>query len=237
MSGRDPSPARWSPGTRMTVFVAVMLPLVLSLAFWQLDRRGEKLAYEAQYFDRMGMLPVTPEPAGPYAPFTRLRLQGRYEPTHSFLVDNQVHQGRAGYRVVTSFADQSGRRWLVNRGWVAAAESRAQLPVFDTPEETVALVAVVWPDTGLPPLLGDDPWPTAWPKRVQRLDVAQMAARLEAAQPLEVRLEGGQPGVLAAADLGVDFNPSRHLGYAVQWFGLALALIAGYVIYGFRRHD
>lgn len=232
-----PEGRRWSPGRRMTAFVAVMLPMVLGLGLWQLDRRAEKLAYEAQYFDRMGMLPVEPTPDTRYEPFTRLRLQGRYEQDRSFLVDNQIHQGRAGYRVVTSFVDGGGRRWLVNRGWVAAPDSRERLPAFDTPGIPTTLVGVVWPDTGLPPLLAADRWPADWPKRVQRLDVAQMASQLEEAEPLEIRLETGQPGVLAAVDLGVDFNPSRHMGYAVQWFGLAAALLAGYVIFGLRRHD
>jgi cytochrome oxidase assembly protein ShyY1 len=210
---------------------------VVGLGIWQLDRRSEKLAYEAQYFDRIGMLPADAVSSERHEPFTRLRLHGQYEANRSFLVDNQIHEGRPGYRVVTSFRDAGGRRWLVNRGWIAAAESRDRLPGFDTPKGRVTVVGVVWPDTGLPPLLAEDRWGAAWPKRVQRLDVAQMAAQLEAAEPVEIRLEAGQPGVFAAAELGVDFNPSRHLGYAVQWFGLALALITGYVIYGFRRHD
>lgn len=220
----------------MTAFFAVMLPLVLSLGLWQLDRRAEKQGYEDQYYDRMGMLPVAPGDAAEYVPFQRLRLTGTFEAERTFLVDNQIHQGRPGYWVVTSFKDSGGRRWLVNRGWVPAPESRDALPGFRTPAGKLMLVGVVWPDTGLPPVLAEDSWADGWPKRVQRLDVARMSQLFERVAPVELRLERGQPGVFTSAGMNLDFRASRHMGYAVQWFGLALALIAGYVIYGFKRH-
>jgi surfeit locus 1 family protein len=55
------------------------------------------------------------------------------------------------------------------------------------------------------------------------------------AEPVEIRLEAGQPGVFAAAPVDVDFAPERHRGYAVQWFGLAGVLLTGYLIFGFSR--
>jgi len=32
-----------------------------------------------------------------------------------------------------------------------------------------------------------------------------------------------------------DFGPSRHVGYAVQWFGMALALLAIYIVVSLKR--
>ena len=32
-----------------------------------------------------------------------------------------------------------------------------------------------------------------------------------------------------------EFGPEKHIGYAVQWFGLAFALIAIYVIVGIKQ--
>ena len=227
---------RWAPGWQMTLFVACMLPVVVALGFWQLERREEKLAYEARYFDRVGMLPVAPAEATEDLGFQRLRIKGRFEGDNTFLVDNQLYQGRPGYWVVTSFAADNGDRWLVNRGWVSAPEYREQLPEVQTPTDSVELVAVAWPDTGLLPLLAEDTWPESWPKRVQRFDVAEMARLLVDVKPVELRLEAGQPGGFVPASLDADFQSSRHLGYAVQWFGLGLALITGFVIYGFKRN-
>ncbi len=232
---------RWRPGWTMTVFVAVMLPVVVSLGSWQLDRAAEKRGYEQQQLRRLGMPPITAR--WPLEPpdFQRVRLRGRFEAGRDYLVDNRVHQGRPGYWVVSRFVDDEGRRWLVNRGWTAAPASRQALPRVETPLGPVELVGVLWPDTGLPPLLAADPWPDTWPKRVQRLDVARMAERDAAGAvddsvvPVEVRLEAGQPGALVAAPQDLMFSPAKHLGYAVQWFALAAVLVVGYVIFGFKR--
>ena len=227
---------RWAPGWQMTLFFGCMLPLVLALGAWQLERRSEKLDYERRYFDRVGMLPAAPAEATEALAFQRLRIKGRFEREKTFLVDNQVYRGRPGYWVVTSFIADDGTRWLVNRGWTPASETRAQLPEVRTPTGPVELVAVAWPDTGLLPLLAEDAWGESWPKRVQRFDIAEMTRLLGDVEPVELRLEAGQPGGLVPVSLDADFQPSRHLGYAVQWFGLGLALTTGFVIYGFKRN-
>jgi cytochrome oxidase assembly protein ShyY1 len=46
-----------------------------------------------------------------------------------------------------------------------------------------------------------------------------------------------QPGVLVPAPQAHDFKAVMHRGYATQWFGLALVLSIGYIVYGLRRHD
>lgn len=219
----------------MAGFVAVMLPLVVALGFWQLERAAYKDALQARYFDRVGMLPVAmPLPGGDTA-FLRVRLQGRYHPDHHYLVDNRLKDGRPGYWVVSRFDAGHGRTYLVNRGWLEAPGSRQQLPAVPTPAGTQELIGVIWPDTGLPPLLADDPWPGTWPRRVQRLDVARMADEHPTTVALEVRLEPAQPGVFAPAPVDADFLPERHRGYAVQWFGLGGVLIVGFVIFGRLR--
>jgi len=220
----------------MTLFVALMLPVVLGLSVWQLQRAAEKSGYEAAYYDRLGMLPDSP-PArpGPGHAFMRIRLRGEFVEGRHYLVDNQVRQGRPGYWIVSEFLATDGRRWLVNRGWLPAPQTREELPPLPTPDGSVDLVAVVWPDTGLVPLLAPDPWPEGWPRRVQRLDVARMAANDPAVVPVEVRLEPGQPGVYAPAPVDVDFSPQRHYGYAFQWFALGVALLIGYLIFALRQ--
>ncbi len=122
-----------------------------------------------------------------------------------------------------------------NRGWIVAPSARERLPEVPTPDGHVRLVGMVWPDMGLPPLLAADPWPEAWPKRVQRLDVTRMAREGEAVAAAEIRLEAGQPGALEPAPVDVDFRAERHRGYAVQWLALAATLTAAYLVFGFKR--
>ncbi len=225
--------SKFNPGIKMTVFVMVMLPVLASLGIWQLNRGAEKRALENDYLRQLTRLPQTPALTGPAGDFSRLRLQGQYQP-QVFLVDNQVREGRPGYWVVQRFDDQHGQAFLVNRGYIAAPQSRGQLPGVDVPREKLAVVGMVWPYTGLVPVLDDDPWPDGWPKRVQRMDVARMA---ESAQtlPLEVRLEPGQTSVFAAAPFAAVLSDDIHLGYAATWFGLAAVLLAGYVVFGLKQ--
>ena len=97
------------------------------------------------------------------------------------------------------------------------------------------MVATVWPDLGQIPILADIPWGEQWPKQIQRLEIDRMAQLVDA-YPVELRLEGGQPGVLAAAPFAQVFSDVTHKGYALTWFGLSITLILGFVIYGFKHN-
>ena len=217
----------------MSLFTAMLLPVVLSLGNWQLNRAEEKRLFEQEYMDRIGALARIP--GAEVADFERVRLTGEYEAERYFLLDNQTRNGAIGYGVVSSFRTIDGRRWLVNRGFLMGDRARRTLPEVNVPSGTVTLTGLIWPDLGLVPVFGENVWPDGWPKLVQRLEVTRMAALLPDAVAAEVRLEPGQPGVLAAAPVELNMPASKHTGYAVQWFGLAAALSIGYVIFGFRR--
>ena len=223
---------RWNPGWRMTLFFLAFLPILLSLGAWQLDRAAQKRQMETAYLDKITSLPAIATAQALTSDFQRLRLVGRFADA-VFLVDNQVQAGQTGYWVLQAFDDTtSGRRLLVNRGFVAAPPVRSELPVVTAPAGEVTVLGVVWPFTGLIPLLDEDPWADGWPKRVQRLDVARMASVADA-EPVEVRLEAGQPGVASSAPV---LSDAKHRGYAATWFGLAAALCVLFAVYGLRRH-
>jgi cytochrome oxidase assembly protein ShyY1 len=219
----------------MSLFVCLLLPVVLSLGLWQLERAEEKRLLETAYVDQLAALPV--RPTGELEDFQRVRLEGTFEAGRDFLLDNQTRQGRIGYGVVTPLLADDGRRWLINRGFVAGDARRERLPEFRTPQGPVTVIGVVWPELGLMPLLAEDPWGAGWPKRVQRLEVERMAGLLDGAVAREIRLEAGQPGVLLAPLLSMNMPEDKHLGYAMQWFGLAAALCVGFLLFGYRKHD
>jgi len=217
----------------MTLIAAVFLPGLVALGIWQLDRGAQKRAMEADYLDQLTRLPVNAVSLDERVRFQRVALRGRFD-DEIFLIDNQVMGGAVGYWVVQVFTDESGGRYLTNRGFVPAPKRRDQLPRIDKPAGTVRVIGIVWPYTGLVPLWRDDDWSMGWPKRIQRLDVARMAAAVEAA-PLEIRLEPGQPGVAAAAPFARLLTDTKHLGYAATWFGLAVVLALGFVAFGVRN--
>lgn len=230
---------RFQPGWQMSVFVLVMLPTLVGLGSWQLRRGAEKEALETGYLARSGDLPLESAEVDRVdrtaMAFVRLRLRGTYIPDQYYLIDNQVFEGTVGYWVLHRFLTDDGRVWLVNRGFVAAGQRREQLPAVSTPSAPLVVTAVVWPDTGLQPRFGDPAIETPWPQQRQRIDVQTLAAEHPQGQPLELRLEPGQPGVLQPAPSSFASGAERHRGYAVQWFGLAAVLIIGFVVFGLRR--
>ena len=210
-----------------------MLPTVVSLGFWQLNRADEKAALEAAYFDQLGA--QVHEPGEKVEAFSRLVLRGEFG-TDQYLVDNQVLRGQVGYWVMQLFIAREGRRYIVNRGWIAASSARSQLPEAETPTGTVEIVVLVWPQMGLPPILGSDVWPEGEKIRVQRRDLDRMAKRSDALS-MEMRLEAGSAGALRVAPTNIEFGRERHIGYAVQWFGLGVVLIIGWIVVYRRGKD
>jgi cytochrome oxidase assembly protein ShyY1 len=225
------------PGWRMTLLVVCMLPLLVGLGVWQVKRGDYKRGLETAYLERLTQLPrEISEGAAPVdeaSEFLRLRLTGRYA-SEAFLVDNQVHRGTVGYWLVHVFDANDARRYLVNRGFVAGEARRDRIPEVDAPDGEVRLLGVLWPDTGLIPVLDEDEWADGWPKRVQRADIERMA-RTVGAEPFEVRLEPGQAGVSIAAPFAQVLSDAKHRGYAATWFGLAAAVMIGYAAYGVYR--
>jgi len=228
------------PSLALTVLVAVLLPIFLFLGWWQLQRAAEKSQLQAHYDALARDEPVwigrIPESAEALR-FHRVRVRGVYEPRFQILLDNRVHQGQAGYHVVTPLKiEGSDMRVLVNRGWVPIGASRATPPRIDTPSGTVDVLGVATLPSELPLKLvappGAGTWQLVWP--YLDLDRYRAATGLRV-QPVVVLLDpqsgaGGFDRHWARLDAGI----AVHQGYAFQWFAMALALLAVYVYLGVR---
>ncbi len=230
----------FKPGIRMTLFAACFFPVLMYLGLWQVDRGSLKRQLETQYLQQLTVLPLEraeismkQDDQGDYQPFTRIRLSGTFT-QRAFLLDNQVHDGTTGYWAYHVFETSSGERFLVNRGFLAAASQRNFLPVIPTTGGVITIVATVWPDLGLPPIFASEPWTENWPKRIQRRNLERMADAAKA-RAVELRLEAGQPGVLIAAPFAQKLSDLKHRGYALTWFGLAGVLLVSYLAFGLRR--
>jgi surfeit locus 1 family protein len=217
---------------KMNLLVGAFVPITILLGLWQLERGAEKRDLEMAYLDKLTTLPVPPMDADMKDPFRRIKLTGEFLPQY-YLVDNQVRSGQTGYWVVHMFRT-ARQTLLVNRGFVAAPPFREQLPEVDWPRGLVRTIGAVWPDTGLIPVYDQDQWTSRWPKRVQRRDIARMAKEV-AAEPVEIRLEAGQVGTLAAAPFAEVLSDDKHLGYAATWFGLCGTLVILYFYFGWRQ--
>ena len=234
-------PRRFRPGLAPSLAVAILVPLFLYLGYWQLQRADEKRVLQAEYDARAAgtVAMVERRLQRPEAlQFYRVVAKGYYEPDRQILIDNRVHQGRAGYHVITPLRLlDSDVRLLVNRGWIPLGADRDHPPAIDTPSgpQKIMGVATVPADkyfTLGPPEPLDRGWRRVW----QNMDLAQYAAAVPfPVQPVVVLLDpesdaGGFTRDWSRLDAGI----AVHQGYAFQWFMLAGALIAVYLFMSLR---
>lgn len=226
--------------TRRLGWAAALLAagLFVLLGQWQLQRMHGKQALLDAQAAAAGQTRTLAQALARTTPVQGIADHGRFLPGW-VLLDNQIRQGRAGVKVYRPFRSDSGAQLLVDLGWRALPADRT-LPVFTEPPSPVAVRGLLAP----PPAPGLALGPTAVPAGPSRW----LASRLQAAElaPLlgltdlpqrVLRLDPALP-FGEARDLDLLPNtlpPQRHLGYAVQWFALALAVLIVALVLELRR--
>ena len=225
------------PGWLPSLVVALLLPLLVGLGFWQLSRADEKRVLLAEFEARRQADPVAVTDLERLADLAhvRIRLQGQFDAGHSLLLDNRVRGGQVGVELLQPFYDQPSGLWLlVNRGWLPWPDRR-QAPRYSTPEQPLELVARVYVPPGSTFQLQADPTTSTWPKLVTALDPERLWRQLgRGGLAYEVRLEAGPAAYQTQWPL-VAMGPEKHTGYAVQWFALAAALFCLYLYFGWHN--
>src|SRR4051812_18812320 len=123
MSGRV-----FAPTWPMTTLTVVLFVGFIALGRWQWQRGMARQAIWDEYQRNSSPVEVPDGELDRVERFTRVVLKGHFEPAHQFVLDNRSHDGQPGYEVLTPFVLASGRRVLVDRGWVAFTGYRDRLP-------------------------------------------------------------------------------------------------------------
>lgn len=229
---------------RVTVLALCLLPVLLSLGFWQLDRAEEKRQLQALFDQRQqsGPVPIASLADSGDLRYQPVSLRGEFLNDKTLLLDNRIHQGRFGYEVVVPFRLRDAERIvLVNRGWVPGDSSRRSLPAPVPVTGPQLLTGTVYVPQGKLMVLAETR-DTGWPRVVQSVDVDSLRDAFE--QPLfayTVRLDAGSPGALETYWQVVNVQPAKHTGYAVQWFAMSatlvlIALLANTNLWSLFRH-
>lgn len=208
----------------------LLLGLLCSLGFWQLGRGEQKrqlllLQQEAVMAPALSLNSQAITDADRYRKVT---LVGHYDPAHQVLIDNQVMDGKNGYWVLTPFfiAEQN-KAVLVNRGWVALGNDRKQLPEVGFTAGQLEIIGRInrFPSVGIK-LDGMTQPSDGWPTVVQLLDANVLSSKLGyEIYDFQVELDPeADYGLRREWKTAVAIPPEKHQAYAVQWFGLALAL-------------
>jgi len=191
--------------------MSIIIALAISLGFWQLDRMKQK---ESQIEEKQSHT-------------TPLNITGHFIGPRLYL-DNKTYQGKVGYEVIDVFeTKESANRTtlrLINRGWIAATADRHELP--DIPNPTSSKIQLeVFPDT----------WSTRIPTAniehilpsVYRIQALNPEVQETLALPRQYFRATSGNGVLTTEhwqdqNNQLEMSPRRHLGYAMQWFSVAI---------------
>jgi len=231
----------FSPRPFTTLLAIVLIAVLASLGRWQLRRAAEKQVM-VDAFDRgADATRVVRLETAPLPRYQHVEARGAYDASRQILIDNMTDaHGRAGYFVITPFALSTGGWMLVNRGWVPVGASRKKLPAIDVAGDVRTLRgrADHLPTPGIQ--MGEraelmPPFPVVanFPSRTEIGHLLRETAWTSATDL--VLLDAGQPDGYLREWRPPGFPPLRNIAYAVQWFGLALALAVIYLVTNLHR--
>jgi len=233
-----PPPAhRYRPRLLPTVATVAGIALFVTAGQWQRGRMEQKEALRKQFDAASAAVPAAlpPDPADWAAwRYRSVAADGTFDGSRQILIDNKVEAGRAGYHVVTPLLLADGRAVLVDRGWIAAGETRTQLPISTPPAGAVTVHGRVnFPPSSYVELKHDAPAGVVW----QNLDPARFAS-ITGVKVLPIVLE--QTAALDAGDILVrtwpapDFGIEKHRIYMVQWYLFAATAACLWLYFNLR---
>jgi surfeit locus 1 family protein len=207
--------------------IVATLVLLVSLGFWQLDRANEKRAIEDQIaIAKSGDVELVAS-----AEFLKdkeyyhVRIQGSYIDDKQFIYDNQIVDQVSGYYVLTPFILKgASNAVLINRGfipWNGKRETLADIGIAEKLTEIEVKISkpVKRMELKTSEIKGE------FPVLIQALDLDEMSATaalnfVSVVGLLSPEAENGFVRQWEPYTVSIE----RHVGYAIQWFLMALVL-------------
>jgi len=120
---------------------------------------------------------------------------------------------------------------LVNRGWVAAGAYRDQLPEFETPAGIIRISGSLVEPSDNRFITATDNREDKWPRRILEIDPRSLGAQLETdsgqamVHDVVLQIDADNAAALKVHWQPINMTPTKHRGYAVQWFSMAFVLL------------
>ena len=210
---------------------------MVQLGNWQLSRAQEKESRQ----ERLDLL--SQEPAVVLPPtevkledfqYRQVEARGEYVPGHTIYLDNKIYRGVAGYHVITPLKiGTSSMHVLVNRGWAPADRDRSKLPEAAPPPGQVSVSGIATTATQKTLELSQDLVSgRVWENL--NIDRYRSATGLSLQPVMILQKDDVQDGLVRQWPRP-DSGSAKNLGYAVQWFAMALAVLIIYLVLSGKR--
>jgi cytochrome oxidase assembly protein ShyY1 len=211
--------------TMLFTLIAIMcIVIMFFLGFWQLDRKHQKEQRLAQIEQRKDANPLTVSEVAndpqDYVDFP-IMLTGELS-NQTFFIDNRLKNGFAGYEVLAPVVTDYGTV-LLNLGWVPGTGDRSVLPRIMLPRNRVHAGVLYVPTDNV--MIKETNFNYGrFPVLIQQIDFSEIEKHLgKNVLPFTIRLTEQEDSNFIRDWQVVVMAPERHLGYAIQWFGLGVA--------------
>jgi len=221
------------------------IALFAALGVWQLGRAEEKRQLLAAFAAAAQEAPhklaeVRDETDARH--FPHVHVLGKFLAERAYLLDERTHDGNTGVHAIGVFeAYGEHEALLVDRGWVAWNHAPGTTPaVPPLPDGATQLAGIYapYPSSGL--RVGGNALErqTSWPKLTLFLDRDAIGADLGRPVLPRILLLDPAPTTGFVREWSPNvMPPERHIAYAVQWFALAAAVLAVFVVVHWRKDE
>ena len=227
---------KFKPGVRITIFFIIFAVLFFSLGIWQIERGQAKTQIMSEFENKLTKDPFYLNAES--KKWDRVLVNGKWENKKQLLIDNVIHQGIAGYKVLTPLRiNETNKLILVDRGWIKQNKFRDQLPDIQIPEDFASVIGTLeQPELGL--VLSDELISNNWPKISQTKNVEVISkAYTEEIFPMILLADPLLKNSLEYIKITpTNMTPIKHYGYSSQWFLMFLVLCFMYIWYGLSRN-
>ena len=226
----------------MTIALIVTVFVTISAGNWQTRRAADKIERQ-QLLDERARLPALELRSDAVSitdvEWRSIAVTGRPLTALTILIDNRVHNTRAGYHVLTPIEPiDGGPAIVVNRGWLAAGDDRSVAPTVPSlpSPTTVSGVAIAWPsrtfelkDVPVEAPAGQAP---VW--QGVTLERYRDSTRLGVQPVIMQQASASDDGLVRqwpAPALGVE----KHRMYSLQWYSFAALAVVLYLMLNLKR--
>ena len=223
--------------SKILIFAIIFVPITISLGFWQLDRAEEKREIIANYDELLISEPINLNVKTIYKNWQPITTIGRFKDIVIF-EDNAILSGRAGFKIYHLFENGDGSYVFVHRGFIERNMVKNNLPLINTPKGKQSLEGsvLIKEDNSFVQDIEESDARIIQEFNIERLINKFPILKDRYLHPFLFNLDIRDNKKFLAIEKPVNMAASKHIGYAIQWFGLCIALII-LTIYAFRRKD
>ena len=221
--------------SKILIFAIIFVPITISLGMWQIERANEKKLIIANYDKLLVSAPIALQKNQMLNNWQPIETTGTYEDIIVY-EDNAINNGKAGFKVYHLFRNDDGTFIFIHRGFIERNLIKNNLPEVEIPTEKKSIYGTT--------LFKQN---NTFVKNIEESDsriIQEFNASLlidkypmlkdKYLHPFLFNLDIRDVNKYQPIEKPVNMTASKHIGYAIQWFGLCAALII-LTIYAYRR--